>query len=95
MGLQPPASKKEAGTWHERLRLTQEALTLLRGLSVQPQVKDVVLEDHISSAASIRLCLMTAGMHPFGKSLCAKSSYNAWNMPPTILRAPCCNFELC
>ncbi len=88
MGLQPPASKKEAGIWHEQLRLAQEALTLLRGLSVQPQVKDLVLGDHISSAASIRLCLMTAGMQPYGMSLFAKSCFSAWNMPLTILRAP-------
>lgn len=61
MELQPPTCREEAEVWHLRLRLIQEALTLLRGLSVQPLLKDVVLDDHISSAASLRLCHATAG----------------------------------
>ena len=55
------SSEKAARAWHERLRLVQEALTLLRGLSVQPLLKDLVLESHTSSAASTRACLTTAG----------------------------------
>ena len=40
---------------------------LLRGLSVQPQVRAMVLEDHVSSAASIRSCLSTAGTSTWQK----------------------------
>ena len=72
-GLASSATRKEAQAWRQRLRLAQEALTLLRGLSVQPQVRAMVLEDHVSSAASIRLCLATAGASPLGTK-CRPSS---------------------
>lgn len=67
-GLPLAAPRKEAQAWHQRLRLAQEALTLLRGLSVQPQVRAMVLEDHVSSAASILSCLATAGTSPRGRT---------------------------
>ena len=57
-------SKAGVKAWQERLRVVQEALTLLRGLSVQPLLKGLVLEDHMSSAASIQACLVAAGMAP-------------------------------
>ena len=75
-------SKAEAEAWQERLRVVQEALTLLRGLSVQPLLKGLVYEDHTSSAASIRACLVAAGMAPppvssivcLGNRQCARMS---------------------
>ena len=63
-GLQRAMSKAEAEAWQERLRVVQEALTLLRGLSVQPLLKDLVFEDHMSSAASTRAYLVAAGIAP-------------------------------
>jgi hypothetical protein len=58
---QVPRTAEGARAWGERLRLVQEALTLLRGLSVQQLLRDLVLEEHLASAASLRLCHIAAG----------------------------------
>ncbi|KAK9902006.1 hypothetical protein WJX75_000979 [Coccomyxa subellipsoidea] len=51
----------EALRWQQALRLAQEALTLLRGLSVQELLQELVLEEHLAMPASTRLCHTVVG----------------------------------
>lgn len=51
----------EALRWQQALRLAQEALTLLRGLSVQELLQELVLEEHLALSASTRLCHTVVG----------------------------------
>lgn len=63
-----PAARSGLRAWQERLRLVQEALTLLRGLSAADLLRDLVLEEHLASSASLRLCHIAAGL-PFRQCL--------------------------
>ena len=59
---------------------------MLRGLSVQPLLKGLVLESHTSSAASTRACLTTAGKTLLPADLlvvstigsCLQRQHHAW-----------------
>jgi len=53
-----------AAAWAERLRLAQEALTLLRGLAAEPAAAAAVLEDLTASPAAARLCLVATSARP-------------------------------
>lgn len=59
-----PSGHEAAGAWAERLRLAQEALTLLRGLAADAHTAAATLEDLSATAASLRLCLVTLGAAP-------------------------------
>ena len=56
-----PSGSEAAAAWAERLRLAQEALTLLRGLAADAHTAAATLEDLSASPASLRLCLVTLG----------------------------------
>ena len=57
-----PSAYAAAGAWAERLRLAQEALTLLRGLAADAHTAAATLEDLSATPASLRLCLVTLGV---------------------------------
>lgn len=56
-----PATAAAAAAWQAALRLAQEALTLLRGLSAHELLRELVLEEHLASSASTRLCHAIVG----------------------------------
>lgn len=46
------------------LRVVQEALTLLRGLSAAEHLRELVLDEHLASPAATRLCHVVVGVRP-------------------------------
>ncbi|BDA48281.1 hypothetical protein COCOBI_11-5410 [Coccomyxa sp. Obi] len=62
LAAQPrPATAPEARRWQVALRVVQEALTLLRGLSAAEHLRELVLEEHLASPAATRLCHVVVG----------------------------------
>ncbi|CAL8465940.1 g5476 [Coccomyxa elongata] len=62
LAAQPrPATVPEARRWQVALRVVQEALTLLRGLSAAEHLRELVLEEHLASPAATRLCHVVVG----------------------------------
>lgn len=61
----PCGGGRAAAAWAERLRLAQEALTLLRGLAADAATAAAALDDLAAAPAPLRLCLVTLSAGPW------------------------------